>query len=189
MTCIKGTIVREVSCTSCGARLGQLHRDRVVAIPTGVYYLEEADNFYDATQHGKGLSFYRQWLPYKHLFPKSHTAIVVRDMTLFSARNLKRCESPRGFNHAVNSWDLSDWFLAVIGEIGEAANIAKKLNRVRDGIKGNKEDEATLRNKLRKELGDAFNYLDLLATANGFNIFDAGQEVFEAKSKEIGYEE
>lgn len=114
---------------------------------------------------------------------------MIRDMTALSARNLKRCESPQGFNHPIGSWDLSDWFLATMGELGEAANIAKKLNRIRDGIKGNKETEQELRDKLRKEIGDAFMYLDLLATSQGFNVFDAGVEVFEAKSKEIGYKE
>lgn len=113
----------------------------------------------------------------------------VRDMTLFSARNLARCESPRGFNHQIYSWSLSDWFTATMGELGEAANVAKKLNRVRDGIRGNKETEQALRDKLRKELGDVFCYLDLMATSLGFNIFDAAKEVYEAKSKEIGYEE
>ena len=114
---------------------------------------------------------------------------MIRDMTALSARNLKRCESLQGFNHPIGSWDLSDWFLATMGELGEAANVAKKLNRIRDGIKGNKETEAELRDKLRKEIGDAFMYLDLLATSQGFNVFDAGVEVFEAKSKEIGYKE
>lgn len=111
-----------------------------------------------------------------------------RDMTLFSARNLARCEAPNGFNHPIGAWSLSDWFTATMGELGEAANVAKKLNRVRDGIKGNKESNAELEGKLRKELGDVFCYLDLLATSRGFNILDAAVEVFEEKSKEIGYD-
>lgn len=112
-----------------------------------------------------------------------------RDMTEFSARNLKRCEDPKGFNHPINSWGLSDWMLATMGELGEAANVAKKLNRVRDGIAGNKETPQELRDKLRKEIGDTFCYLDLMATYLGFNVFDAAVEVFEAKSKEIGWEQ
>lgn len=75
------------------------------------------------------------------------------------------------------------------GELGEAANVAKKLNRIRDGIAGNKETEEELRNKLRKEIGDTFCYLDLMATSLGFSVFDAAVEVFEAKSKEIGWKE
>ncbi len=105
----------------------------------------------------------------------------------FSRANRARCESPQGFNHALNSWDTSDWFLAVLGELGEAANVAKKLNRVRDGIPGNKETPDELRAKLRKELGDVFVYLDLLAQAHEFTIDAAAIEVFNAKSRELGY--
>jgi NTP pyrophosphatase (non-canonical NTP hydrolase) len=104
----------------------------------------------------------------------------------FSAVNRDRCERPDGFNHALHSWSTSDWFLATVGELGEAANIAKKLNRYRDGIPGNKETEAALRDKLRKELGDVFVYLDLLAQSVGVSIGAAAVEVFNAKSDEIG---
>jgi NTP pyrophosphatase (non-canonical NTP hydrolase) len=114
-------------------------------------------------------------------------AAVVQTFQQFSAANRERCESPRGFNHALQSWSTSDWFTATMGELGEAANVAKKLNRVRDGIPGNKESEAALRDKLRRELADTFVYLDLLCQALGFNIGDAAIEVFNAKSAEIGY--
>jgi len=110
------------------------------------------------------------------------------DFQEFSRRNRKRCEAPNGFNHPLHMWDRSDWFLAVIGEMGEAANIAKKLNRVRDGHGyQNKETPDELRIKFRKELGDALVYLDLLAQSEGFDLLDAAIEVFEAKSTEIGY--
>jgi NTP pyrophosphatase (non-canonical NTP hydrolase) len=105
----------------------------------------------------------------------------------FSLLNRIRCESPTGFNHKLRSWSNSDWFTAILGELGEAANVAKKLNRIRDGIPGNREDELTLKIKLRQELGDTFVYLDLLAQRNGFFIGDAALEVFRNKSKEIGY--
>ena len=105
----------------------------------------------------------------------------------FSQANRDRCESLQGFKHKLQDWDTSDWFLAILGELGEAANVGKKLNRVRDGIPGNKESPDELRNKLRKELGDVFVYLDLTAQAHGFNIADAAVEVFNAKSVEIGY--
>jgi len=107
----------------------------------------------------------------------------------FSEANRKRCESPQGFGHLLSSWSTSDWFTATVGELGEAANVAKKLNRVRDGIVGNKETEQELRDKLRRELGDAFVYLDLMAQSLGFNIGDAAAEVFNAKSIQIGYRE
>lgn len=105
----------------------------------------------------------------------------------FSAANRIRCEHARGFNHKLADWDTSDWFVAVLGELGEAANVAKKLNRVRDGIPGNKETPDQLRDKLRKEIGDTFVYLDLLAQAHGFTVAQAAIEVFNAKSREIGF--
>jgi NTP pyrophosphatase (non-canonical NTP hydrolase) len=105
----------------------------------------------------------------------------------FSDLNRKRCEAPNGFQHQLSDWSLSDWFTAILGELGEAANVAKKLNRIRDGIRGNKESEAELRAKLKRELADVFVYLDLTAQAAGFKLGDVVLEVFDAKSREIGY--
>lgn len=121
--------------------------------------------------------------------PQMDSGEALRRLTFsqFSQANRERCESPQGFNHALGSWDTSDWFLAVLGELGEAANVAKKLNRVRDGIPGNKETPDELRAKLRREIGDVFVYLDLLAQAHGFTVDEAAVEVFDAKSREIGY--
>jgi NTP pyrophosphatase (non-canonical NTP hydrolase) len=108
------------------------------------------------------------------------------DITEFSRVNRLRCESPQGFNHALRSWSMSDWFTAVMGELGEAANIAKKLNRVRDGIPGNTETPDQLRAKLARELADTFIYLDLLAQAGGVDLPVVVVEVFNAKSDAIG---
>ena len=105
----------------------------------------------------------------------------------FSQANRDRCESPKGFNHPLDGWSTSDWMTALVGEIGEAANVVKKLNRVRDGIPGNKVKPKELSDQLRKELGDVFVYLDLMAQSLGFSIADAAAEVFNAKSAEIGY--
>lgn len=105
----------------------------------------------------------------------------------FSQANRERCESPQGFNHPLAGWSTSDWMTATMGELGEAANVVKKLNRVRDGVPGNKQTADQLRDQLRKELGDVFVYLDLTAQSLGFSIADAAAEVFNAKSAEIGY--
>ena len=92
------------------------------------------------------------------------------DIRVFSQINLARCTSPQGFNHKLEAWSTSDWFTAVMGELGEAANIAKKLNRVRDGVPGNKETASELREKLRRELADTDIYLDLLAQQEGIDV-------------------
>lgn len=107
-------------------------------------------------------------------------------MYSFSRANRERCESPEGFNHALNSWSLSDWITATLGELGEAANVAKKLNRVRDGIPGNKETEVELRAKFARELADTFIYLDLMAQAAGIDLPAVVATVFNAKSEQIG---
>lgn len=106
----------------------------------------------------------------------------------FSVFNRRRCESPKGFNHPLTGWSLSDWFTAVTGELGEAANIAKKLNRVRDGIPGNAETEEELRAALADEIADTFIYLDLLAQSQGIDLESAVVAKFEKTSAKIGYE-
>lgn len=88
----------------------------------------------------------------------------------FSRRNRVRCEAPNGFNHALASWSLYDWLTATIGELGEAANVVKKLNRVRDGIPGNKHTPEQLREMLAGELADTLIYLDLMAQSEGIEL-------------------
>lgn len=109
------------------------------------------------------------------------------DMIAFSIENRRRCEAWTGFNHPLNSWSLSDWMTATLGELGEAANVAKKLNRVRDGIPGNAETPEELRAKLSDELADAFIYLDLMAQSQGIDLSSSVRDKFDRTSKKIGY--
>ncbi len=104
----------------------------------------------------------------------------------FSATNRTRCESPAGFNHTLDSWSLSDWMTATMGELGEAANIAKKLNRIRDGIPGNKETESELRAAFKDEIADVFIYLDLLAQSQGIDLAEAVRSKFNRTSQKLG---
>ncbi|MGC3938293.1 hypothetical protein ACOTTU_10865 [Roseobacter sp. EG26] len=105
----------------------------------------------------------------------------------FSILNRRRCEAVKGFNHLVSGWSLSDWITAVTGELGEAANIAKKLNRVRDRIPGNTETPDELRAMLADEIADTFIYLDLLAQSEGIDLQDAVVSKFRRTSEKIGY--
>jgi NTP pyrophosphatase (non-canonical NTP hydrolase) len=104
----------------------------------------------------------------------------------FSEANRLRSESPTGFNHRLDSWSLSDWMTATLGELGEAANIAKKLNRVRDGIAGNKETEEELRAALKEELADVACYLDLMCQSQGISLEEAVREKFNKVSRKMG---
>ena len=86
----------------------------------------------------------------------------------FSEYNRMRCEHPQGFNHKLSGWSLSDWMAATLGELGEAANVIKKINRHRDGIAEQKPVQQ-LMEELSDELADADIYLDLLYQAAGLN--------------------
>lgn len=105
----------------------------------------------------------------------------------FRDQNIARCESPDGFNHKISSWSLSDWMVATCGELGEAANVLKKLNRVRDGVPGNKESHSELLTQFAEELADVFIYLDLMATAAGHDIEYLVKAKFDKTSAKIGY--
>lgn len=111
-----------------------------------------------------------------------------RSMTFqrFSALNNARCRD--GFKHDPASWSASDWMVATMGELGEAANVLKKLNRERDGIKGNTATADALREQLARELADTFIYLDLMSQALGIDLESAVVRTFDAKSREIGYQ-
>lgn len=107
----------------------------------------------------------------------------------FSERNRRRSESPSGFNHKLELWSLSDWMTATTGELGEAANIIKKLNRVRDGVPGNSETPEQLRSQLADELADVAIYLDLLAQAAGLDLETIREAKFAKICLKIGYKE
>jgi NTP pyrophosphatase (non-canonical NTP hydrolase) len=101
--------------------------------------------------------------------------------------NLARCL--RWHPGGINSWSLSDWAVAFAGEVGELCNVVKKLNRVRDGLVGNKESAADLRTAMRKEIADCYLYLDLLAQAAGVDLASAVRDKFNEVSERNGFPE
>lgn len=120
----------------------------------------------------------------------------------FSTMNRERSESPQGFGHTLSDWSLSDWMTATMGELGEAANVAKKMNRLRDQTGGVREDERDMDDlvaKLMMELADTAIYLDLTATVvamthgikvegpeNCSPLADAIRHKFNVTSERIG---
>lgn len=106
---------------------------------------------------------------------------------LLRETNLTRCN--RWHPEGINSWSLSDWAVAMMGEAGEACNVVKKLNRYRDALTGNAEDERELREKLADEIADTMIYLDLLATAAGIELERAVVRKFNAVSVRNGFPE
>lgn len=102
-----------------------------------------------------------------------------------SAANQKR--AARWHPDGLQSWSLSDWAVALAGEVGELCNVVKKLNRVRDGLTGNKETEAELYAALWREAADVFIYLDLFAAVAGFDMLTAVCQKFNETSIKNGF--
>lgn len=81
-----------------------------------------------------------------------------------------------------SDWKLSAWSNAVCGELGEAANIIKKIER--GDFAGVGEEKA--RAMLAKELADVATYLDLLAFRAGIDLGEAIVEKFNEVSERVG---
>lgn len=78
-----------------------------------------------------------------------------------------------------SDWGLAQWCNAVTGELGEAANIIKKVERGDYSL-----DEA--RESLAKELADVVTYLDLLAFRAGVDLGEATVQKFNEVSTRVG---
>lgn len=78
-----------------------------------------------------------------------------------------------------SDWTPADWVVAIVGELGEAANVMKKVRRADFTL-----DEA--RPKLAREFADVAIYLDILAFQLGIDLGAAIRTTWDAKSAEIG---
>jgi len=85
-------------------------------------------------------------------------------------------------------WDPSDQItlgfrgLELGGEVGEAQNVIKKLERERMGIRGSRD---TLEH-LAEELADVVICADLVAMHAGVDLANAVQAKFNATSEKVG---
>ena len=91
-------------------------------------------------------------------------------------------------------WTVLEWAGAMCGEAGEAANIAKKIQRVRDNISRGDEDIADLKSKLVAELCDILLYMPMLIDSIWTKEVEVRFEkilidTFNKKSEEYGYPE
>ncbi len=120
-------------------------------------------------------------------FRPKQGGIVMLTFHLLRTTNLIRCA--RWHRGGVEEWSLSDWMTAVAGEMGEAANVVKKLNRVRDGLVGNDKSADALRDQLADEIADTAIYLDLLAARAGVDLAEAIARKFNRTSEKNGFPE
>lgn len=70
------------------------------------------------------------------------------------------------------------------GEVGEACNVIKKLERERLGIRGSRDTKE----HLAQELADVIICVDLIATDAGINLWQAVKDKFNATSEKNGLE-
>lgn len=87
------------------------------------------------------------------------------NLTFSALRSVNSTRCLRWHKTGLNEWSLNDWIVAVGGEVGEALNVVKKLNRDREGQPGNKKTRAELLLDLGDELADAVIYLDTVLTS------------------------
>lgn len=78
-----------------------------------------------------------------------------------------------------SDWTPAQWCQAVMGELGEYANIRKKFER-------GDIDETEFLRLARKELADVQTYLDLLAYRLGIDLGEATIEKFNEVSARVG---
>ena len=78
-----------------------------------------------------------------------------------------------------SDWSPSDWLQAVVGELGEFANLQKKVIRGDLTAKQARDD-------LADELADVVIYLDILAFQLGINLSDAVISKWNRTSERVG---
>jgi NTP pyrophosphatase (non-canonical NTP hydrolase) len=107
-------------------------------------------------------------------FAALRAANIMR-IPLFTDRHGKPCHSqPDG-----SDWSKGEWCNAVTGELGELANLIKKVQRGDFTM-----EEA--RPNIAKELADVQVYLDILAFQCGVDLGKATQEKFNEVSRRVG---
>lgn len=78
-----------------------------------------------------------------------------------------------------SDWSLGEWSNAVLGELGEAANLIKKITRGDYTLE-------EMREELGKELADVQTYLDILAFRAGIDLGKATVQKWNEVSRRVG---
>lgn len=78
-----------------------------------------------------------------------------------------------------SDWSPAQWLQAVLGELGEYANLRKKYDR------GDVDDSA-FKAGAAKELADVVTYLDILALQLGIDLGQATMDKFNEVSQRVG---
>lgn len=97
----------------------------------------------------------------------------------FTFDQLLQANRERQKDWSSEKWTLAEWMTALAGEVGEAANIIKKIFRGDTTI-----DEA--REELGRELADIQTYLSIISDKAGIDLPTATINKFNEVSKRVG---
>lgn len=110
------------------------------------------------------------------------------DLTFDLVARINKSRCSRWHPGGLADWSALEWAGAMCGEAGEAANEAKKIKRVDDQIQGsNKKARDEHVAALKKEIGDTYLYLDLLAQSQGLSVEDCVRHAFNSISIREGF--
>jgi NTP pyrophosphatase (non-canonical NTP hydrolase) len=108
-------------------------------------------------------------------------------MNNLSFKNLRKKNVRRSRKfHRLHDWSITDWTLALVGEAGELANLAKKHKRGDKTYWEKGKEKKVNKRALGMELADVVIYADLLAARLGIKLEDLIIEKFNEVSKRCG---
>lgn len=109
-------------------------------------------------------------------------SLTFNELRVANATRVGQFRNGRGqlaHNADGSDWSPCDWMTALTGEVGEAANLIKKVRRGDFDL-----DE--VRGDLADELADIACYLDLLARSVGVDLGEATRSKFNRVSDRVG---
>lgn len=100
--------------------------------------------------------------------------------TLQQLKTANRLRCPKFGHGGIEGWEIEKWMLGLSGEVGEMANIIKKVIRG-DDIENSKE-------LIAKEAADVATYLDMACQRLGIDLATAIIDKFNEVSERVGSE-
>lgn len=104
---------------------------------------------------------------------------TLRSANLERVPLFKNAKGEIAHQEGLKSWSVDQWFKAVVGELGEFANISKKVDR------GDFTQEEA-KQAMADELADVQIYLDLLAARCGIDLGKATMKKWNEVSVRVG---
>lgn len=112
-----------------------------------------------------------------------HASLTFKELRKANQARLPHFKNAQGKSYHNKTdgeeWTVDQWFKAVVGELGEFANISKKFDR-------GDMHENDFKFLAAKELADVQCYLDILALRLGIDLGEATREKFNEVSERVG---